>query len=83
MVSMPPSDNANVAAVRLPASVRVRVTPSADCRGADGLYGETLCVNGLKTLRAVYSDDGRESGRVSRKGHRTEGVDVWRDLFWP
>jgi hypothetical protein len=53
LVSIPPSDNATEAAVKVPPSESVRVTPRADCRGVDGFCGETQLINGRKTARAV------------------------------
>ena len=79
-VSIPPSDKAKDAAVRFPASVRVKVTPSADCRGVEWFLGETVWMNGRRALSAVYRDGGMDRGSVPKKGARTEGVDGWREL---
>jgi hypothetical protein len=80
-VSIPPSDSARVAAVKFPARVRVNVMPSADCRGAEWFCGDTEWMKGRSALRAVYSEEGIDSGRVPRKGASIEGVDWWRDLI--
>ena len=80
-VSIPPSDNAKLAAVRFPARVSVSVTPSADCRGAEWFGGDTEQMKGRSALRAVYKEEGMDSGRVPRNGANTEGVDSWRELW--
>ena len=79
-MSMPPWERAREAAVRFPSRVRVSVTPKAECRGVEWFSGVTAWVNGRRTLRAVYSDDGIFRGRVERNGTRTEGVDACSDL---
>jgi hypothetical protein len=79
-VSIPPSDKAKVAAVRFPARVSVNVTPRADCRGVEWFCGDTEWMKGRSASRAVYNEDGIDSGSVPRNGASTEGVDSWRDL---
>jgi hypothetical protein len=39
-------------------------------------------MKGRSALRAVYNDEGMDSGRVPRNGARIEGVDSWRDLIY-
>jgi len=80
-VSIPPSDSARVAAVKFPVRVSVSVMPSADCRGAEWFCGDTEWMKGRSALRAVYKDEGMDSGSVPRKGTSIEGVDSWRDLI--
>lgn len=68
-------DNANDAAVRVPASVRVKDAARAECLGAEGLNGVTVFVNGRKTASAVWKVDGTESGNADMKGDNNEGVE--------
>ncbi len=37
-------------------------------------------MNGRSAFRAVYNEDGIDSGRVDKNGTRTEGVEICRDL---
>lgn len=74
-MSIPEVDNANDAAVRLPASVRVKDAASAECLGAEGLKGVTVFVNGRRTASAVWNVDGTESGNAEMKGDNNEGVE--------
>lgn len=53
MVSRPPCERAREAAVRSPARLRVRLTPRADWRGVEGLWGETALMKGRRAFRAV------------------------------
>jgi hypothetical protein len=79
-VSIPPSDKAKVAAVRFPARVSVNVIPRADCRGVEWFCGDTEWMKGRSASRAVYNEEGIDSGSVPRNGESTEGVDSCRDL---
>jgi hypothetical protein len=80
-VSIPPSDNAKVAALKFPARVSLRVTPSADCCGAEWFCGDTEWMKGRSALRSVYKEEGIDSGSVSRNAVSTDGVDSWRELW--
>jgi hypothetical protein len=80
VVSIPPCESAREAAVRLPARLRVNVTPRAICRGAEGLYGVTQRMKGWIAPRAVKTEVGMEIGRAERKGAKTEGVAACKEL---
>ena len=77
---MPDCANDRDAAVMLPARLKPKVAASAECRGAEGLYGVTQWVKGFRTLIAVYKEDGTASGRVEMKGLMREGVEWCNDL---
>jgi len=79
-VSIPPWERARVAAVRFPARLSVRVTPSAACRGVDGLYGVTQRIKGWIASNAVKTVVGIERGSDARNGASTEGVEGCSDL---
>lgn len=68
-------ESANDAAVRLPVRVRVKVAARAECLGAEGLNGVTVCVKGRKTASAVWNVEGTESGKPEIKGDSNEGVE--------
>lgn len=72
---MPEVDIANDAAVRLPASVKVKDAARAECLGAEGLKGVTVFVNGPRTESAVLNVDGTENGKAAIKGDSNEGVE--------
>lgn len=79
-MSIPPWERARDAAVRVPASDIVNLTPRAECRGAEWFCGVTEWINGRSAFRAVYNEEGIDSGRVDKNGTRTEGVEVCNDL---
>ena len=81
-MSIPLVDKAIEAAVRLPAKVNVKVTPRAECLGADGFCGETECRKGRNALSAVYSVGGLERGKAEIKGVSSDGVEAWRELSY-
>ena len=77
---MPDCVKEREAAVILPARLKLKVAASAECRGAEGLYGVTQWVNGFNAASAVYREDGTARGRVEMKGLRSEGVEWCKDL---
>ena len=79
-MSIPPWERASETAVRLPLRLRVKVTPRAVCLAVEGLYGVTHLRKGSMASNALKADDGMDRGMADKKGRRTEGLEVWRDL---
>lgn len=80
-MSIPPWDRAIFAAVRFPERLSVRVIPRDECLGAAGLYGVTVRRKGSIDSRAWKTDEGIDKGSEDRKGRRTEGAEVWSELW--
>jgi hypothetical protein len=76
---MPDVESAKETFVKVPASVKVYVAPSAECREVEALAGVAEERKGLRADRAVYVRGGVDKGRVGRKDGRTEGVESCSD----
>lgn len=80
-MSIPERESDSEAALMLPARVRLNVAASAACLGVAGLYGVMQCVNGLRTVKAVWKEDGTARGSADIKGESRDGDEWCRDLM--